>query len=564
MFKRKTSIIVPCYNQAHFLDECLHSILNQTNTDWECIIVNDGSFDNTEQVAFKWIAKDDRFKYLKKQNGGLSSARNAGLEIATGEWIQFLDSDDCLDQTFLEKTLEVSMRANLDICITDFERFFDRFKHCIQHNYTFEEITTKEVFSKINCSDNIKYVISCNKIFKRKFFEKLKFTENIFHEDEQIIHHLYFQAQKIGIIHLPLYKYRFNNNSITNSRSQKNLKDALYIFNERIKFYKINKIDTNRDCDPTNRKFEYLLSIYSEQKALALPFIQLELHQILLNNKIKFQTRQKLKKILIDELILKKPRRFLHQFSFETLRRTTLIAAQEENPLIIPVIIINFNQKFYLEKLINFLIKRKFKNIVIVDNKSSFPPLLEYYKRVPEQVTVEFMDENLGHLAFFKNKVLQKKHGQGYYIVTDPDIIPNANLPDDFMDHLIKLLIENFNEVTKVGFALDISDIPDAFPYKQKVLEWESRFWKNEIKENYFKNIIDTTFALYKPQYPHRFSSIDFLSAIRIAGNFTAKHGGWYKDPSNLSEEEKFYEEHANNSASWKISNEHINDWTIK
>ena len=96
------SVIVPCYNQAQYLDECLQSVLDQTYTDWECIIVNDGSPDNIEDIAKKWVEKDSRFKYLHKENGGLSSARNAGIEIATGEWILPLDADDKIGDQYLE------------------------------------------------------------------------------------------------------------------------------------------------------------------------------------------------------------------------------------------------------------------------------------------------------------------------------------------------------------------------------------------------------------------------------------------------------------------------------
>ena len=96
------SVIVPCYNQAQYLDECLQSVLDQTYTDWECIIVNDGSPDHTEEIAKKWVEKDTRFIYLFKENGGLSSARNAGIEIAKGEWIQFLDCDDILKKEKFE------------------------------------------------------------------------------------------------------------------------------------------------------------------------------------------------------------------------------------------------------------------------------------------------------------------------------------------------------------------------------------------------------------------------------------------------------------------------------
>ncbi|MFV0183319.1 glycosyltransferase family 2 protein [Empedobacter falsenii] len=96
------SVIVPCYNQAQYMDECLQSVLEQTYTNWECIIVNDGSPDNTEDIALDWIKKDSRFKYIKKENGGLSSARNAGIKKANGEWILPLDCDDKIGNRYLE------------------------------------------------------------------------------------------------------------------------------------------------------------------------------------------------------------------------------------------------------------------------------------------------------------------------------------------------------------------------------------------------------------------------------------------------------------------------------
>ena len=96
------SVIVPCYNQAQYLDECLQSVLDQTYQDWECIIVNDGSPDNTEEITKQWTEKDARFKYLYKENGGLSSARNAGIEMAKGKWILPLDADDKIGSRYLE------------------------------------------------------------------------------------------------------------------------------------------------------------------------------------------------------------------------------------------------------------------------------------------------------------------------------------------------------------------------------------------------------------------------------------------------------------------------------
>lgn len=103
----KVTIVVPCYNQGQYLDEALQSLLNQTFTDWECIIVNDGSTDTTEGVAMKWETKDPRFTYIYQENGGVSSARNLGIEKAKAEFILTLDADDKYEASFLEKAMTV-------------------------------------------------------------------------------------------------------------------------------------------------------------------------------------------------------------------------------------------------------------------------------------------------------------------------------------------------------------------------------------------------------------------------------------------------------------------------
>lgn len=112
----QVSIVVSCYNYAQYLDEALQSILDQTYANWECIIVNDGSPDNTEEVAQKWVDKDFRFIYIYKKNGGVSSARNLGIEKARGEFIVTLDADDKYGLSFIEKALAIAL-ANKEIGI---------------------------------------------------------------------------------------------------------------------------------------------------------------------------------------------------------------------------------------------------------------------------------------------------------------------------------------------------------------------------------------------------------------------------------------------------------------
>lgn len=252
---------------------------------------------------------------------------------------------------------------------------------------------------------------------------------------------------------------------------------------------------------------------------------------------------------------------YIHYLFFVKLRFwylrnfNSLIKKQIKNPKKIPIIIINFNQLYYLKQLVCFMQKRGFENIVIIDNHSTYPPLLEYYKSL-KNVKIEMMGDNYGHMVFFENKNLQDKYGRGFYVVTDADIVPNDNLPEDFMKTMMDILIDEFCIISKVGFALKIDDIPDNYYFKQKVINWEKKFWINPYVHHYecFFAKIDTTFALYKPNFPNNFNNVDFLQGIRIAQSFTAHHGGWYLDPLNMTQEQKYYQETSNNSSSWLVN----------
>jgi glycosyltransferase involved in cell wall biosynthesis len=117
------SVVVPCYNQAQFLTDALNSVLSQTYTNWECIIINDGSPDNTEEVALKYCSKDERFKYIYKENEDVSSARNVGIKEATGKYILPLDADDIISSNYIEeavKVLENDDSVKLVYCKADF------------------------------------------------------------------------------------------------------------------------------------------------------------------------------------------------------------------------------------------------------------------------------------------------------------------------------------------------------------------------------------------------------------------------------------------------------------
>lgn len=152
------SIIVPCYCQAQFLPEALQSVLDQTYSFWECIIIDDGSPDNTESVAKEWSNRDPRFKYLKKENGGLSSARNAGIAVSMGEYILPLDADDRIGQEYLQLGVEILNKdINIKLVYAEAEYFGTK-----QGRWELPDYSLKQL-ALVNR-------IYCSAIFRRKDF----------------------------------------------------------------------------------------------------------------------------------------------------------------------------------------------------------------------------------------------------------------------------------------------------------------------------------------------------------------------------------------------------------
>lgn len=155
------SIIVPCYNQSQYLDECLESVLNQTYLNWECIIVNDGSLDATGHVTKKWLVKDIRFKYIEKENGGVSTARNVGINNANGEFILPLDADDKIGNTYLTKAIKVFHQNELlKVVYCNAEKFGDENGFWNLPDFSLEKLST----------DNI---IFCSAVYKKSDWEHI-------------------------------------------------------------------------------------------------------------------------------------------------------------------------------------------------------------------------------------------------------------------------------------------------------------------------------------------------------------------------------------------------------
>ncbi len=212
----------------------------------------------------------------------------------------------------------------------------------------------------------------------------------------------------------------------------------------------------------------------------------------------------------------------------------------------IPIIINNFNRLTYPLQLIAFLEQCGLKNIIIIDNNSSYQPLLSYYENCKH--TVIRSSTNYGHLAFWKSG-LYRKYKWNYFVYTDSDVVPIEECPVNFIEYF-KTILNSNTKLDKLGFGIKIDDLPDCFALKDKVIDFEKKYWNKEIKPSLYDAPIDTTFALYKPLSNLKYGEIYTLAAYRTGYPYLIHHKPWYVDSLNLSGEDIFYIQHSNSSSS--------------
>lgn len=211
----------------------------------------------------------------------------------------------------------------------------------------------------------------------------------------------------------------------------------------------------------------------------------------------------------------------------------------------VPIIINNRNRLTYLKQMIDQLSGFGYKNIYILDNQSSYPQLLDYYKEVKAEVI--FLKRNVGYKALWETEVFERFKNK-HYVYSDPDILLYPDCPKDFVYQLFQQL-SKFTWKEKAGSALSINDIPDSIVLKSEIHKWEQPNWERKLSTEVYDAPVDTTIALYKPL---AFGNAEECAAIRVAGKVTAKHMPWYKNADELSEEDIFYKNNvAKTSAYW-------------
>lgn len=223
----KISIIVPVYNVEKYLSCCLDSIKAQTFTDWECILVDDGSSDKSGKICDEYANLDNRFVVIHQKNSGVSVARNRGIDIAKGEWITFVDSDDWIELETFDVVSKKGININTDIICYDMQKVYENGRKEV---IPFRNISICKNFIKFPTYMNS----LCNKVIRRDLFldNHIFFNENIIvAEDLDVSFKLFTKAKSVYFLDTVFYNYRVNTDSVTRKDfSQKKIDDLWSVY----------------------------------------------------------------------------------------------------------------------------------------------------------------------------------------------------------------------------------------------------------------------------------------------------------------------------------------------
>ena len=216
--KALISIIVPIYNVEKYLRQCLDSIRDQSYQNFECLLINDGSPDNSADICKEYVSKDPRFRYIEKEHGGVSSARNLGLEHSKGEYITFIDSDDWVDSDYLEVLYKSLTDEKADVAVSTYKQFNmddnNYYVHSYQRGYEKRVFTNQELIDEFIALDTFDYSYRfvCGKLVRKCLLDKITFNEKTtLGEDMEFWLKLYLISNKIVYVNRDSYVYRVDN-----------------------------------------------------------------------------------------------------------------------------------------------------------------------------------------------------------------------------------------------------------------------------------------------------------------------------------------------------------------
>lgn len=233
----RISIIVPVYNVEKYLEKCIKSILNQTLQDFELILVNDGSTDDSGRICDEFAEKDNRIIVIHKENEGLSKTRNVALDIAKGEYIGFIDSDDWIEPSMYEVLYNLCCKYDADISSC-----------AIKESTSKSNVKTRNKIVVKNGKDMIVEIYSykysgispCNKLYKSKIYKNIRFPNKKLNEDAAIMYKIYDISDKVVHKDAKLYNYLIREGSLMHSKFNKDRFEIIDIYNEMLEYFQEN------------------------------------------------------------------------------------------------------------------------------------------------------------------------------------------------------------------------------------------------------------------------------------------------------------------------------------
>ncbi len=261
--------IVPIYNVENYLDACVQSLLEQTYPHLEILLVDDGATDASGQLCDDWAQKDQRIRALHKPNGGLSDARNYGIARAKGDYLIFVDGDDRVKPTYVEKLYQAISSQQADVAICSFELVDESY-----HPYQKELLDGpdglkdgRQLLKRVLDADGYKYVVAWNKIYSRNIFEHLLFEKGKTYEDEYMNFRLFWNFSKVVTLQEALYQYVCRPDSITTSQmTADKLRMKTQMHEERLAFYR--QKDSDLYYKAVQVYCNWLVTCFTDHRAL--------------------------------------------------------------------------------------------------------------------------------------------------------------------------------------------------------------------------------------------------------------------------------------------------------
>lgn len=257
----KISIIAPVYQVEKYIGQCIESVINQTFKNFELILIDDGSKDKSGNICDEYAKRDKRIHVVHTENKGAASARNKGLDLATGKYIAFVDGDDYLAENMLDKLYKVITQENCDVVVCDFLNLHANSDKDFSLQLSDSKVSGREILSHLKNQKNYGvWTIVWNKLYKKEILKDLRFPEGKYFEDEIFSDQLYLICNEVQVISDVLYYHRVLETSTMNTQKIRNYLDLIDAFQLRINLYLENRLSD----DEVYKVLIYMLEPYTK------------------------------------------------------------------------------------------------------------------------------------------------------------------------------------------------------------------------------------------------------------------------------------------------------------